>query len=131
MPAATCPTLHIPKEERVNRMNIYEHGYQQYELAKMLTAPRQRRQRLAGGDWAAERDNEMDHKSLLFYLHRTREDTARKTRYQIEDPLWSVAERGGRWAGQVLTLPRRLVHSTFAVVGYLRSRVSRQPATPE
>ena len=112
-------------------MDIYEHGYQQYELAKMLAAPRQRRRELAGEAWREERNDDMDHQNLLFYLHRTRQDTARKMRYEIEDPLWSVAERGGRWAAQVLTLPRRLAHSAFSVVGYLRSRVSRQPATPE
>ncbi len=117
-------------------MDIYEHGYQQYELAKMLTAPRQRRQRLAGGEWAAERDNDMDHQNFLFYLHfrRTRQDTARKMRYEIEDPLWSVAERGGRWAGRVGALPRRLAHAAPVLVGYVRLqqwRARRQPTISE
>jgi len=76
----------------------------------------------------------MDHQNFMFYLDRTRRDINRKMRYESEDPLWAVAERGSRWAGWVRALPRRLVHAALVAARPLRPRLwreRRQLSTPD
>lgn len=115
-------------------MDVYEHGYQHYELARRLAERKQRRPSSTRMRPEYLKGDDMDHGNFMFYLDLVQRDVRRKLRHEAEDPRWTGADRGGRWVVRARALPRRLVHSMLAGARQLHvpfPRRRRQPTVSE